>query len=243
MTAVNNFNALTAANHSCDLMYTWDGTLLTTIMGLDTTDIPEGQTLYDFVNEKMNEEYDLQLLGKIGVNNTYVIGVTQEVVDTYHPETISDLVPIAGELRFCAEQDFFTDAGNMKFGPMVETYGLNFQVANPVDIMMKYTLIEQGAYDVMVVYATDGLNRDANLTILEDDKSFFPEYNGVLTVRDGLFEDFAEQAPELEEILELLTGQFTNEVMSELTYRVDVLGENVDAVARDYLVSIGLLPA
>ncbi len=41
MTAVNNFNALTAANHSCDLMYTWDGTLLTTIMGLDTTDIPE----------------------------------------------------------------------------------------------------------------------------------------------------------------------------------------------------------
>ena len=87
----------------------------------------------------MNEEYDLQLLGKIGVNNTYVIGVTQEVVDTYHPETISDLVPIAGELRFCAEQDFFTDAGNMKFGPMVETYGLNFQVANPVDIMMKYT--------------------------------------------------------------------------------------------------------
>lgn len=62
MTAVNNFNALTAANHSCDLMYTWDGTLLTTIMGLDTTDIPEGQTLYDFVNEKMNEEYDLQLM-------------------------------------------------------------------------------------------------------------------------------------------------------------------------------------
>lgn len=59
-------------------------------------------------------------------------------------------MPIAGEPRFCAEQDFFTDAGNMKFGPMVETYGLNFQVANPVDIMMKYTLIEQGAYDVMV---------------------------------------------------------------------------------------------
>ena len=93
----------------------------------------------------------------------------------------------------------------------------------------------------MVVYATDGLNKDANLTILEDDKGFFPEYNGVLMVRDGFFEDFAEQAPELEEVLDLLTGQFTNEVMSELTYRVDVLGENVDAVARDYLVSIGLL--
>lgn len=41
----------------------------------------------------------------------------------------------------------------------------------------------------------------------------------MLTVRDGLFEDFADRAPELEQTLELLTGQFTNEVMSELTYR------------------------
>jgi len=76
---------------------------------------------------------------------------------------------------------------------------------------------------------------------LEDDKSFFPEYNGVLTVRDGLFEDFADRAPELEQTLELLTGQFTNEVMSELTYRVDVLGEDVDLVAADYLHTLGLL--
>ena len=243
MTAVNNFNALTAANHSCDLMYTWDGTLLTTIMGLDTTDIPEGQTLYDFVNEKMNEEYDLQLLGKIGVNNTYVIGVTQEVVDTYHPETISDLVPIAGELRFCAEQDFFTDAGNMKFGPMVETYGLNFQVANPVDIMMKYTLIEQGAYDVMVVYATDGLNKRANLTLLDDDQHFFPDYSGTSLARSDVFERFAEDAPGLKETIQLLNEQFTDELMSELTYRVDVAGEEVETVAHDFLVQSGLLDA
>ena len=76
---------------------------------------------------------------------------------------------------------------------------------------------------------------------MEDDKSFFPEYNGVLTVRDGLFEDFADRAPELEQTLELLTGQFTNEVMSELTYRVDVLGEDVDLVAADYLHTLGLL--
>ena len=39
----------------------------------------------------------------------------------------------------------------------------------------------------------------------------------------------------------LFTGQFTNEVMSELTYRVDVLGEDVDLVAADYLHTLGLL--
>lgn len=48
----------------------------------------------------MRGEYGLELMGKIGVNNTYSIGVTQQVMDTYHPETISDLIPIAGQLRF-----------------------------------------------------------------------------------------------------------------------------------------------
>ena len=241
MTAVNNFNALTGDDHTCDLMYTWDGTLLTTIMGLDTTDIPDGQTLYDFVNEKMNDEYDMHMLGKIGVNNTYILGVTQEVVDTYNPKTISDLVPIAGELRFGAEQDFFTDAGNMKFGPMAEAYGLEFAEVKPVDIMMKYTLVEQGAYDVMVVYATDGLNKRANLTLLEDDQHFFPDYYGTILVRNDVFERFADQAPGLEDTLKLLNNQFTDEMMSELTYYVDVEGRDVDEVAHEFLVSAGLL--
>ena len=215
MTAKNNFAELSGAGHSCDLMYTWDGTLLTTIMGLDTSDVPDGQTLYEFVDQRMRGEYGLELMGKIGVNNTY----------------------------FGAEQDFFTDAGSMKFGPFSKFYGLNFQDVLHVDIMMKYTMVEQGAYDVMVVYATDGLNKRANLTILKDDLHFFPDYYGTILVRSDLFERFAEEAPGLKETLQLLNGQFTDEKMSELTYRVDVEGEAVDDVARDFLISTGLLPA
>ena len=241
MTAKNNFTELAGEGHSCDLMYTWDGTLLTTILGLDTTDIPEGMTLYDFVQERMTGQYGLRMLGKIGVNNTYAIGVTQEVVDRYHPETISDLVPIAGELRFGAEQDFFTAAGSMKYEPFVAYYGLDFKEAIHVDIMMKYTMVEEGAYEVMVVYATDGLNRRANLTVLEDDRHFFPDYYGTILVREDVFERFADEAPGLEDTLTLLNGRFTDELMSELTYRVDVEGRAVDDVAREFLVEQGLL--
>ena len=69
-----------------------------------------------------------------------------------------------------------TSAGSMKYDPFVQFYGLNFAKATPVDIMLKYTAIEQGAYDVMVVYATDGLNIRANLTVLEDDQKFRDQY-------------------------------------------------------------------
>ena len=47
MTQVNNYNELSADDPSCDLMFSYDGTVLTTFLGMDTTDIPEGETLYD----------------------------------------------------------------------------------------------------------------------------------------------------------------------------------------------------
>ena len=241
MTQVNNHNELKRENPSCDLMFSYDGTILTTFMGLDTTDIPEGMTLYDFVNETVSEREGLHMLGKVGLNNTYAIGVTQAVVDQYGVSRISDLVPIASSLRFGAEHEFFTEEGSMKYQPFVDFYGLNFQSAVPVDVVLKYNALEEGAFDAMVVYATDGLNKRAGLTVLEDDLGFFPEYYGAFLVRNDLFEDFYDAAPNLEQVLELLTGQVSSEEMVELTYAVDVDGRSVQEVAREFLLSKGLL--
>ena len=54
---------------------------------------------------------------------------------------------------------------------------------------------------------------------------------------------FLPQYPELEGILEELTGKISTEQMAEMTYQVDVLGRTVDDVARKFLVSQGLLSA
>lgn len=114
----------------------------------------------------------------------------------------------------------------MKYNPFVETYGLRFK-ATPVDMGLKYAAIENGSFDVSVVYATDGLNRKVGLKILEDDKSFFPDYNGAFLVR----QDLLDQYPEVAEILNLLAGKIPTEQMAELTYQVDVMGRTVDEVA------------
>ncbi len=241
MAAVQNFHELTADDPSCELMNSYDGVLLTTYLGKDPTDVPEGMTLYDYANQLAEEQYQVHLLDQIGTDNTYAIAVTQEVVDQYNPQTISDLVPIAGELRFGAEHAFFTLEGSMKYGPFCEFYGLNFKEHIAIDNSLKYTAVENGNFDVMVVYATDGLNRKAGLKVLEDDLGFFPDYNGALLVRDGIFEEFADVAPNLEEVLNMLAGQFTNEDMTDLTYAVDVEGRSVEEVAREALEARGLL--
>ena len=36
-------------------LFSYDGTILTTFLGMDTTYIPEGMTLYDFVNQTVSE--------------------------------------------------------------------------------------------------------------------------------------------------------------------------------------------
>lgn len=129
----------------------------------------------------------------------------------------------------------------MKFGPFTAFYGLNFKDVVSVDVSLKYAAAEKGSFDVTEVYATDGLNRKANLKVLEDDLSFFPDYNGALLVREDTFERFADTAPNLEEVLNLLADQISNDDMVEMTYQVDVLGRTVDDVAHEFLVRRGLL--
>ena len=237
MSQVNNFNSLNGDSHTCDLMISYDGTLLTTFFHQDVTDVPEGMSIYDYVNRVAQEEYGMRLLEKLGFDNTYAIAVPQAIADQYGLETISDLIPVADQLTFGAEQGFFTLEGSMKYGPFTEFYGLNFRNAISVDLGLKYTAVENGSFDVTVVYATDGLNRKVGLKILEDDKSFFPDYNGAFLVR----QDVIVQYPELEGILNQLAGRIPTEQMAELTYQVDVLGRTVDDVAREFLVSQGLL--
>lgn len=241
MTQVNNFKELRGEDPSCDLMFSYDGTALTTFLGQDVTDIPEGESLYSYVSGILQDQEHIEMLSKVGLNNTYALGVTQEVAKQYDLHSISDLVPYAPQLVLGGEHEFFTAEGSMKYQPFVDCYGLDFRKVVPVDVSLKYTAVEKGDFDVMVVYATDGLNKRANLTILEDDKNFFPEYNGVYLVRDDLFKDFAQTAPDLREVLELLQGRVTNETMVALTYAVDVEHQSVDQAAHDFLVEQGLL--
>ncbi len=243
MAAVNAFKEMTSANPSADILNCYDGTLLTTFLYLDPTDVPEGQSLYDYSNEIAMERHGVRMLGKLGTDNTYAIAVPEAIAEEYNLKTISDLIPVAGELVFGAEHGFFTQEGSMKFGPFTEFYGLSFKDSKSVDIGLKYIGAENGSFDVTEVYATDGLNRKANLFILEDDKEFFPEYNGAVLVRDEIFETYKEIAPNLEEVIDMLSGKFTNDSMTDLTYAVDVEGRAVKDVAREFLVSQGLIAA
>ncbi|MCC8109528.1 MAG: glycine/betaine ABC transporter substrate-binding protein [Planctomycetes bacterium] len=239
MSPVNSFTTLVKGD--CDLMNSYDGTVLATFLKLDPTDVPEGTTLYDFVNKTAMEKHKVRLLDKLGLNNTYAIALPQHLADRYNLETVSELVPVAGELVFGAEHEFFSQEGSMRFRPFSAFYGLKFKDTKPIDIGLKYFAIESGNIDVTVAYATDGLNKKAALKILRDDRGFFPEYNGAILVRDDLFARMKDVAPNLEEVLNMLGGLFTDEIMTDLSYAVDVDEKTPAEVARAFLREKGLI--
>ena len=239
MAPVNCYNQMVEGK--TDIMNSYDGTLLTTYLKLDVTDVPEGMTIYDYANQVAKEEKGVQLLDKFGSENTYAIGVLPETAEKYNLKTITDLAAASDQLTFGAEHEFYSDAGSMKYTPFTEFYGLNFKDNKPIDLNLKYSAIESGNIDATIVYTTDGMNKKVGVLVLEDDREFFPEYNTALLVRSDLFERYSDVAPNLEEVLNKLGGQFTNEIMTDLTYEVDVNGRTPEDVAREFLLAQELI--
>ncbi len=216
MSQVNHFNQFMANEDSTDFFMTYDGTLLTTFLKMDPTDVPEGETLYDFTNRQALETFGVQMLGKLGFENTYAVAAPASIAEEYGLETISDLIPVASSLTFGAEHEFFTQEGTMKFDPFCKFYGLSFADYVSVDISLKYAAVEQGSFQIAEVFTSDGLNRKANLVVLEDDQSFFPEYNAAYMVRDDFFEKFYDVAPELESVMEAFVGAVSDDDMVDI---------------------------
>ena len=239
MSAVLNFAAL--VNGDTDLMNSYDGTVLTTFLHLDIADIPAGTSTYDFVYDQVMKEKGVMMLDKLGFFNTYIMAVTKPVFDKYGMETITDLAAAAPELVFGAEHDFFSEEGSAKYNPLCRFYGLNFKEGRSIDIGLKYSAMDSGNLDCTVAYSTDGLNKKYQLHLLEDDRAYFPEYNGCILVRATLFEEMKEVAPNLKEVINMLSGKLPNEVMMDMSYQIDVEGKDPDDVARACLKDLGLI--
>ncbi len=239
MTPINAWNQMVKGGGNLRLGY--DGTVLATFLRQDPSKVPAGMTLYDYINGVIRKDYGMRLLKKLGINNTYAVAVTQETAAKYKLEKISDLAPVAGNLVFGAEHEFFSLTGSMHFRPMTKFYGLKFKDIRPIDVSLKYMAMENGNIDVTVAYATDGLNRKAKLKILADDKHFFPEYNAAILVREDFLKEALAAAPNFLDVVNMLGGQFTDEIMTDLSYEVDVNERSLDDVAAEFLRGKGLI--
>ena len=96
---------------------------------------------------------------------------------------------------------------------------------------------QQGNIQITDAYSTDPEIAQYNLVVLEDDQHLFPPYQGAPLMKEALL----KKHPELEGILNKLSGKITESQMSQMNYQVGVEGKPAAQVARDFLVKQGLL--
>ena len=197
--------------------------------------ITDSDELYKRVQDRYLEEYNIKWLGLYGFNNTYALAVKESTAQTYNLETYDDLALASKDLVFGAEYDFFErDDG---YEALKDAYGFEFKDTKEMDIGLKYEAIGSDEVDVINAFSTDGLIKQYNLKVLEDNKNFFPAYQAATLIRKETLDKY----PELEGVLEKLTGQISDDEMIQMNYQVEK--ENMDPrdVAEQFLKAKGLI--
>jgi osmoprotectant transport system substrate-binding protein len=119
-------------------------------------------------------------------------------------------------------------------------YGLQFKEFVPVDIELRYPVLDKGQADLSILFTTDAqLFTDPDkYTILDDDKAVFPAGNPIFVARQ---EKVDEAGPDFQATVEQVQQGLTLEVIRELNARVDVDKEEPAAVATQYLQEEGYI--
>jgi osmoprotectant transport system permease protein len=102
---------------------------------------------------------------------------------------------------------------------------------------LMYEALKNGRVDVDVVvgYSTDGRIEAFDLKVLEDDMRFFPPYECAPLIR----QDFAEDNPEVIQVVNKLAGKISTGQMTALNSAVDHEGKDEQAVAKEFLEKRG----
>lgn len=216
-----------------DLYPEYTGTGWLVVLKKDS--LPPTEELYGALQREYQQKYHLKWLSPYGFNNTYSLAINEEKARKYGLEKFSDLARFPDEFTFGAEYDFFEiHAG---YDALCKCYKLKFKDTRDMDIGLKYEAIKSGKIDIMNIFTTDGQLNGAPLTVLKDDKHFFPSYYCCTIAREAVLQEH----PELEKVLEKMKGILTDKEMSELNYQVDIAGLPEREVAADYLKKKGLI--
>ncbi len=211
-------------------------TALTSFFGLEPEEVPAdaGEAW-----EKANEEFEkegLQAFEPTPFASANAVGTTKKTAEKYGLETVSDLEGVSEELSLYGSPECRQRIDCL--AGLEELYGLKFKSFTPVDIGLRYTVLEKGQADLSILFTTDPqLSAESDkFVILEDDKEVFPAGNVIFVTTKKVAE---EAGPDYEKTILQVQEGLDLKVVQELDARVELEKETPKEAARAYLESAG----
>lgn len=215
-----------------DLYPEYTGTAFTAILAQKPVSDPEA--VRRFVGEEYRKQWEVVWAPPLGFENTFAIVVRGEDARRLKLRTITDLAAHAQTLRPGFGYEFLEREDG--FPGLARKYGLVFgQRPAQMDLGLLYPALQSGSVDVVAGNSTDGLIAALGLSVLEDDRRYFPPYEAAFVVRGAVWRDNAA----VRQVLEALGGALTASEMRRWNARIDREKRQPEDVAREFLATRG----
>jgi osmoprotectant transport system substrate-binding protein len=214
----------------------YTSTALTSFFDFAPEDVPgDAQQAYE------ESQDDFEQLGLVSYpptpfSSANAVGLLASTADDLGVTTISDLQGKSEDLTLYGSPECRQRIDCL--AGLEQLYGLDFKSFTPVDIGLRYEVLDKGQADLSILFTTDAqLFVDPDkYTILEDDKQVLPAGNVIFVASQQAAD---EAGPDFAETIEKVQENLTLPVMQELNARVDIDKEEPEQAAQEYLQEYG----
>lgn len=218
---------------SIDIYPEFTGTAIVSLLKDEPTS-NDADKVYEQARDGMEDQFNMRLLKPMKYNNSYTVSTTRAFAEKHNLKTIEDLKNVEKE----AKAGFTLEFNDRKDGykGMKDQYNLDLNVKT-MEPGIRQKAIEKNEVQIIDAYETDSYMIKLDLVSLKDPKHIFPPYQGAALIKD----ETLKKHPELEDILNKLSGKITDDEMREMNYQVDYKDRSAREVAQEFLTKKKLL--
>jgi osmoprotectant transport system substrate-binding protein len=197
-----------------DAYVEYTGTALTAILKQPLQRDP--QSVLNTVRRLYASQYGVTVGPPLGFDNTFAMVIRGDDARRLHLSTLTQAAQYTPQWRLGVGYEFEQRPDGLP--GLSAAYGLH--VAEPprtMDLGLLYRALNAHQVDMIAANSTDGPIQEFGLTVLDDDRHYFPPYQAVPLVRD----DALKRWPRIQSALDALAGRITAEDMRAMNEAID----------------------
>jgi osmoprotectant transport system substrate-binding protein len=187
------------------------------------------------VRRMYQQRYGVDVGASLGFENTFAMIVRGDDAAGRHVATLSQAAAVAPQWKLGVGYEFEERPDGLR--GLEAAYGLKFDGApRTMDLGLLYRAMEQRQVDIIAGNSTDGPIQPLHLTVLADDRHYFPPYDAVPLFR----EDAYRRWPQMRTAVAELAGKIDAQEMQTMNEAVDGQHRDPVEVVREFRAKKGL---
>jgi osmoprotectant transport system substrate-binding protein len=211
----------------------YTGTALTAILKQPVNRDPS--TVLNIVKKLYASEFNVRVGPPLGFENTFAMVVRGDDAKRLNLTSLSEAAKYTPQWRLGVGYEFEQRPDGLP--GLSAAYGLRFaEPPRTMDLGLLYRALTAHQVDMIAANSTDGPIQAMGLTVLQDDRHYFPPYQAVPLIREGALQRW----PQIETALDALAGKVSADDMRAINEAVDGQHRDPDEVVRAFRSSRGL---